>query len=213
VGLNPVARLMRAAGIRAKRPRRFVRTTTSDPQLPVAPNLLDREFHVHLPNRVWITDITYVPTREGWLYLAVVEDLFSRRIVGWAMATSLDRQLTLDALRMGIALRVPGCGLLHHSDRGSQYASFDYQKVLEQHGIRCSMSRRGNCLDNAPMESFFGTLKCELVHRNEFATIAQARAAIANYIESFYNPKRRHSALGYRTPIEYEEETRRSLAA
>jgi len=213
VGLHRVARLMRSSGIRARRKRRFVRTTTSDPALPVAPNVLARDFHAHLPNRVWSTDITYVPTREGWLYLAVVEDLYSRRIVGWATGTSLERTLTLDALRMALALRVPAAGLVHHSDRGSQYASFDYQKLLERHGIRCSMSRRGNCLDNAPVESFFGTLKNEHVHHCDFESVAEARAAVIEYIENFYNSRRRHSALGYRTPMEYEAETRRTAAA
>ena len=213
VGLHRVARLMRSSGIRARRKRRFVRTTTSDPALPVAPNVLARDFHAHLPNRVWSTDITYVPTREGWLYLAVVEDLYSRRIVGWATGTSLERTLTLDALRMALALRVPAAGLVHHSDRGSQYASFDYQKLLERHGIRCSMSRRGNCLDNAPVESFFGTLKNEHVHHCDFESVAEARAAVIEYIENFYNSRRRHSALGYRAPIEYEAETRRTAAA
>jgi transposase InsO family protein len=213
VGLHRVERLMRAAGIRARRKRRFVRTTTPDASLPVAPNVLDRDFQAHLPNRVWSTDITYLPTREGWLYLAVVEDLFSRRIVGWATATSLERALPLEALGMALALRVPAAGLLHHSDRGSQYASFDYQKVLELHGIRCSMSRRGNCLDNAPVESFFGTLKNEHVHQCDFESVAAARAGVIDYIENFYNSRRRHSALGYRTPMEYEAETRRAAAA
>jgi putative transposase len=213
VSVNRVARLMQAAGIRARRRRRFVVTTTSRHNLPVAANVLERDFRAHLPNRVWSTDITYVPTREGWLYLAVVEDLFSRRIVGWATATSLERQLPLAALEMAIALRVPEAGLLHHSDRGSQYASFDYQKVLERHGIRCSMSRRGNCLDNAPVESFFGTLKNEHVHHFDFETVAQARAEVIDYIENFYNPRRRHSALGYRSPVEYEVETKRGLVA
>ncbi len=213
VGLHRVERLMRAAGIRARRKRRFVRTTTSDPALPVAPNVLARDFRAQLPNRVWSTDITYLPTREGWLYLAVVEDLFSRRIVGWATATSLETGLPLEALGMAIALRVPAAGLVHHSDRGCQYASFDYQKRLEQHGIRCSMSRRGNCLDNAPVESFFGTLKNEHVHHCDFQSIAAARAAVIDYIENFYNSRRRHSSLGYRTPVEYEAETRRSQAA
>jgi len=213
VSLHRVARLMRASGIHARRKRRFVRTTTTDPHLPVHPNVLARDFRAHLPNRVWTTDITYVPTREGWLYLAVVEDLFSRRIVGWATATCLERQLTLAALEMAIALRIPSGGLVHHSDRGSQYASFDYQKLLEQHGIQCSMSRRGNCLDNAPMESFFGTLKMELVHNQDFETVAGAHEAVVDFIENFYNSRRRHSALGYRTPMEYEAETRRAAAA
>lgn len=213
VSVNRVARLMRAAGIRARRRRRFVVTTTSRHNLPIAPNLLERNFRPHLPNRVWSTDITYIATREGWLYLAVVEDLFSRRIVGWAMGTSLERELPLRALAMAIALRVPETGLVHHSDRGSQYASFDYQKVLEVHGIRCSMSRRGNCLDNAPVESFFGTLKNEHVHHRDFESVAQARAEVIDYIEDFYNSRRRHSALGYRSPVQYEAETKRVLAA
>jgi len=204
VGVHRVARIMRESGIHARRKRRFVRTTDSAHGLPVAEDLVKRQFRPQRPNRLWSTDITYIPTREGWAYLAVVEDLFSRRIVGWAMGTSLERQLTLDALRMAICLRLPAAGLVHHSDRGSQYASHDYQRVLADNGIRCSMSRRGNCLDNAPTESFFATLKAELVHRKDFATYLEARCAVIEYISGFYNPVRRHSALGYCSPQEYE---------
>jgi putative transposase len=202
---NTVAKLMRDHGLRAKTARKFRCTTDSDHDLPVAENLLGRQFDPEAPNEVWVADITYIPTRQGWLYLAAVEDLYSRRVVGWSMAEHLESRLVVDALTLAVARRLPDEGLLAHSDRGSQYASEHYQRLLAGHGITCSMSRRANCWDNAPMESFFGSLKKELVHGADFATRAEARAAIVEYIEVFYNTKRRHSALGYVSPAEYEQ--------
>jgi putative transposase len=200
---NTVAELMRAQGIRAKVPRRFVRTTDSNHRLPVAENILARDFEPEGPNRVWCADITYIPTREGWLYLAVVEDLFSRMIVGWSMDETMASRLVVDALSMALARRRPGVGLLAHSDRGSQYASEHYQRVLAADGIVCSMSGVGQCWDNAPMESFFGRLKCE-IGPEMFATRDQARAELFEYLEVFYNRVRRHSSLGFLSPAEYE---------
>ena len=199
-----VARVMRRAGIRAKQRRRVKCTTDSRHSLPIAANLLQRDFAATAANTKWAGDITYIDTREGWLYLAVVMDLYSRRIVGWAMQPTLARELVLDALEMALGQRQRTTTLVHHSDRGSQYASGDYQARLVAAGIRCSMSRRGNCFDNAPVESFFGTLKTELVYRQRFATRQEARRAIFEYIEIFYNRKRRHSALGYLSPVEFE---------
>jgi putative transposase len=204
--VNTVAKLMREAGIAAKTARKFRCTTTdSAHDLPVAENLLDRQFDPDSPNEAWVADITYVPTREGWLYLAAVEDLYSRRVVGWSMAEHLQSRLVVDALAMAVQRRLPDEGLLAHSDRGSQYASEHYQLLLAKHGITCSMSRRADCWDNAPMESFFASLKKELVHGADFATRAEARAAIFEYIEVFYNVQRRHSSLGYVSPAEYEQ--------
>ena len=196
---------MRRSGISARIRRRFRRTTNSNHGFPVAQNLVARNFDVEEPNRVWATDITYIWTLEGWLYLAVVIDVCSRRVVGWSMAEHMRTELTLRALRMALGQRALDGELVHHSDRGSQYASFDYQKALEVHGIRCSMSRKGDCLDNAVAESFFGTLKIELVHRHTWLTREEVRSAIHEYVEVFYNRKRRHSALGYLCPAEYEE--------
>jgi putative transposase len=204
VARKRVARLMRQQGLVARRRRRFVRTTDSAHRQPVADNLLARQFSPGQPNCTWATDITYVATKQGWLYLAVVLDLFSRQVVGWAMGPTIDRQLVLGALDMALKSRKPPRGLLHHSDRGSQYASADSQRALEQRGIRCSMSRKGNCWDNAVVESFFSSLKMELVHETTFATREQASAALFEYIEVFYNRKRRHSSLGYLSPVEYE---------
>jgi transposase InsO family protein len=202
--VNTVAKLMRRHGIRAKTARKYRCTTDSDHGLPVADNLLDRQFRPDAINQAWVADITYIPTREGWLYLAAVEDLCSRRVVGWSMAESLESRLVVDALELSLQRRLPAAGLLAHSDRGSQYASDHYQRLLAKHGIACSMSRRGDCWDNAPMESFFASLKKELVHDADFATRAEARAAIVEYIEVFYNNQRRHSALGYVTPAQFE---------
>ena len=195
---------MRDAGIAAKTARKFRCTTDSNHDLPVADNLLDRQFDPAAPNASWVADITYIPTREGWLYLAAVEDLYSRRVVGWSMADRLESRLVVDALEMAVQQRWPDEGLLAHSDRGSQYASEHYRRLLARNGIECSMSRRANCWDNAPMESFFASLKKELVHDADFATRAEARGAIFEYIEVFYNTKRRHSSLGYVSPAEYE---------
>ena len=204
--INTVAKLMHEAGIAAKTARKFRGTTTdSDHDLPVAENLLDRQFNPSVANEVWLADITYIPTREGWLYLAAVEDLYSRRVVGWAMDKQMESRLVVDALAMAVQRRLPDEGLLPHSDRGSQYASEHYQLLLAKHGITCSMSRRADCWDNAPMESFFASLKKELVHDAHFASRAEARAAIVEYMEVFYNTWRRHSALGYVSPAEYEQ--------
>jgi putative transposase len=201
---NTVARLMSARGIRARAPRRFVRTTDSNHRLPVAPNVLDRCFDPEGPNESWCADITYIPTHEGWLYLAVVEDLFSRMVVGWSMAESMESRLVVDALEMALVRRRPRVGLLAHSDRGSQYASDHYQRVLASEGIVCSMSGVGQCWDNAPVESFFGRLKCELAPDEVFATRGQARAVLFEYLEVFYNRVRRHSSLGFLSPAEFE---------
>ncbi len=202
--VNTVARLMRENGIVAKTAKKFRCTTDSDHDLPVAENLLDRQFDPDGPNEAWVADITYIPTREGWLYLAAVEDLYSRRVVGWSLADHQESRLVVDALALAVQRRLPDEGLLAHSDRGSQYASDHYQSLLARHGITCSMSRRADCWDNAPMESFFASLKKELVHGADFATRAEARAAVVEYIEVFYNTRRRHSSLGYVSPAEYE---------
>jgi putative transposase len=200
---NTVADLMREHGVRAKTPRRFVRTTDSNHRLPVAENLLARDFAPAGPNESWCADITYIPTGEGWLYLAVVEDLFSRMVVGWSMAETMESRLVVDALEMAVRRRVPGDGLVAHSDRGSQYASDHYQRALASAGIACSMSGVGQCWDNAPVESFFGRLKCEL-GVEVFATRGQARAVLFEYLEAFYNRVRRHSSLGYVSPVDFE---------
>ena len=203
--VNTVAKLMHDNDIRAKTARKFRNTTDSNHALPVADNLLSREFAAQGPNERWVTDITYIWTREGWLYLAVVEDLYSRMVVGWAMSDTMTSRLVVDALEMAVARRLPGEGLLAHSDRGSQYASEHYQRLLGKHGITCSMSGVAQCWDNAPMESFFASLKKELTHHEDYHTRAQAKASIVEYIEMFYNPKRRHSSLGYLSPAEYEQ--------
>jgi putative transposase len=203
--VNTVAKLMRDNDIRAKTARKFrCRTTDSSHALPVADNVLDRQFDPEAPNEKWVADITYIPTREGWLYLAVVEDLFSRRVVGWSMADNMESRLVVDALEMAVRRRLPGEGLLAHSDRGSQYASEHYQLLLGNYGIECSMSGVGQCWDNAPAESFFATLKKELVHDEDYQTREEARVSIFEYIEVFYNNHRLHSSLGYVTPAAYE---------
>jgi len=200
-----IERLMRNQGIRAitARPRR-VWTTDSRHDLPIAPNLLERNFTADAPNRIWLADITYVETDEGWLYLATLLDLYSRKIVGWAMADHLRADLPLTALKMAISAQRPGAGLVHHSDRGVQYASENYRRLLQSAGFRVSMSRKGDCYDNAPMESFFHTLKTELVHHRHYATRQQATRDVFVYIEAFYNRIRRHSAIGYISPIQME---------
>lgn len=205
-GKNRVARLMRQAGIRSKVARKFRRTTDSSHSLPVAGNLLNQNFHVTAPNAVWVADITAIHTREGWLYLASILDLYARTVVGWAMDGSMTRQLTLDALEMAVKRRRPAAGLIHHSDQGVQYAAHDFQRRLKEHGILCSMSRRGDCYDNAVVESFFHTLKTELVHHHQYRSRNEARASIFDYIETFYNRQRRHSSIGYRTPMEFERQ-------
>lgn len=201
---NRVARLMQRAGIAAVMRRRYRHTRDSRHDYPVAPNVLEQDFRVASVNRVWLTDITYIWTEDGWLYLSVLLDLASRRVVGWAMSARADRQLTMAALAMALGRRRPLGGLIHHSDQGGQYACWDYQRMLTDNGFECSMSRRGNPYDNAAMESFFKTLKVELVYRRRFATREEAKTAIAEYIELFYNCRRRHSALGYLSPAEYE---------
>ncbi len=203
-GRKRVERLMRQNDIKAKGRRRFKATTDSKHAHPVAPNLLNRQFSVEAPNTVWAGDISFIPTKEGWLYLAVVLDLFSRRVVGWSLQTTLAQSLVLDALEMAIARRQPGSDLLHHSDRGSQYAAQAYRQLLEKHDMRVSMSRKGNCWDNAPVESFFKTLKAELPEDHVFENRVQARAAISEYLEVFYNYERMHSTLDYMSPVEYE---------
>jgi putative transposase len=201
---NTVARLMRESGIRAKAPRRRARTTDSRHGLPVADNVLGRDFTPAGPNAAWSADITDVPTADGWLYLAVVEDLFSRLIVGWAMDAAMTSRLAVDALEMAVRRRLPGAGLVAHSDRGSQYASDHYRSLLGRHGITCSMSRVAQCWDNAPVESFFASLKRELVHDERYTSRAEARASIFEYVEAFYNRVRLHSSLGYVSPAEFE---------
>jgi len=202
VSQKRVARLMRQQGLAARRRRPFVRATDSKHAHPVAPNVVARDFLPPEPNCTWAGDITYVWTAEGWLYLAVVLDLFSRRIVGWSMGERIDRQLALAALDMALAGRAAPA--LHHSDRGSKYASEDYQGRLAERGITCSMSRKGNCWDNAVVESFFSSLKMELVHTRSFRTREEAKLALFEYMEVFYNRRRRHSSLGYVSPAEYE---------
>jgi putative transposase len=204
IGRNRVARLMRDNAIRARTKRKFRVTTDSRHDHPVAPNRLDRQFEVAAPNTVWVADISYIPTREGWLYLAVVLDLFSRQVVGWAMDQQMPQELTLAALDMAIQRRRPLPGCMHHSDRGSQYAAGDYRKQLAKYGMVCSMSRKGNCWDNAPMESFFHSLKTEQVHHCDYQTRDEARRDIFEYIEVFYNRQRRHSTLGYLSPAQFE---------
>jgi transposase InsO family protein len=202
---NTVAKVMQEAGLMGRMPRRFVpKTTDSAHAHPIAPNTLDRQFAPGGDTAAWISDITYIPTAQGWLYLAGVMDLASRRIVGWAMADHMRAELVLDALQMALLRKRPGEGLLHHSDRGVQYACGEYRKTLEAHGITCSMSRTGNCYDNAVMESFWATLKVEAVYRQEYVTHEQAHADIFDYIEVFYNRQRRHSALGYLSPEAFE---------
>lgn len=204
VGRHRVARLMRGAGIRAKTVKKWRATTDSNHKLPVAANTLERQFTVTAPNRVWAGDITYVWTAEGWLYLAVVLDLYSRAVIGWAMGPRLTADVAAQALTMALWRRKPARGLLHHSDRGVQYAARDYQRLLAGAGISCSMSRKGNCWDNACVESFFGTLKKELIHDRRYATREEAKQDVFEYIEVFYNRQRRHTTLGYRSPAEFE---------
>jgi transposase InsO family protein len=218
VGKKRVARLMREHGLVAQRKKRRVVTTDSTHAHPIAPNQLDRQFGLHdengvrALNRVWVSDITYIPTREGFLYLAVVLDLASRRVVGWSMQDTLEAELALAALRMAIARRGPGAGLLHHSDRGVQYACDAYQQLLAAHRMEASMSKKGDCWDNAVAESFFATLELELIDNNDWPTRDEARRAVFQFIETWYNRKRRHSTLGYQSPAAYEREVLRAAA-
>jgi putative transposase len=208
VGENRVARLMRRAGIEAlRRKRRRPVDDGARPECAIAGNLLEREFEADAPNRKWVADFTYVDTAEGWLYLAVVLDLFSRRVVGWSMNAEMTAQLVMDALVMALWRRGKPRELLHHSDQGSQYAAEDFQRLLSHHGIECSMSRKGDCWDNAAMESFFASLKKEHIYpKPRYRTRDEARADIFNYIERFYNPRRRHSTLGQVSPVEFERQ-------
>ena len=202
--LNRVARLMKAADIVPKTVRRFRITTDSRNSKKPAENKLNRDFSATGCNEKWVADVTYIPTREGWLFLAAVMDLFSRRIIGWSMGDRLTAKLSVDALQDALNRRGEVVGLLHHSDQGKEYYASDYQKLLEEHTILCSMSRKGNCWDNAAMESFFHSLKVEQVHHDDYRTRSEARAVIFEYIELFYNRKRRHSAINYMSPVEYE---------
>ena len=204
VGKKRVERLMKSAGIAVLPLRRFVTTTDSDHDQPIAPNLLEQDFSASAPNQRWVTDITYIPTDEGWLYVAAIMDLFSRRIVGWAMETTMHRSLVLKALDMAVTDRRPSAGLIYHSDRGSQYASEDHRTALTTHGMIASMSRRGCCYDNAAAESFWHTLKNELIYRTSFQTRDQARTEIFDYIEVFYNRTRRHTSIGNLSPVDFE---------
>lgn len=210
VSKRRVTRLMRRSGLSALRKRRFTRTTDSRHKLPIAPNLLARNFTAKAPNRVWVTDVTYIWTQTGWLYLAVLLDLFSRRVVGWAMSVHNDQSLALAALNMALCTRRPARGLVHHSDRGSVYCGADYLAVLKAHGLQRSMSRKGDCWDNAVAESFFGTLKQELLFRRQVEPRLAVQTAIFEYLETYYNPKRRHSTLGFLSPIDFEERAYRA---
>jgi putative transposase len=200
-----VARLLREEHLQVRPRRRYRATTQSAHGHAVAPNLLNRQFHVEGLNRVWAGDLTYLETQEGWLYLAVLLDLGSRRVIGWAAGQRINAELTLEALRMALEQRQPPRGLLHHSDRGSQYAAGPYQSVLRRHGVKVSMSRAGDCFDNAVVESFFRSLKAELCSEGIYLTRQQAYRAVFDYIERFYNRRRRHSTLGYQSPIKFEQ--------
>ena len=204
VGHRRVGRLMRENRITVKRNKKFKATTDSNHSFNIAPNLLNRDFSAAGPNRKWVGDISYVWTREGWLYLAVILDLHSRRVIGWAVSNRLKRDLAIRALNMAIALRRPPKGCIHHTDRGSQYCSHDYQKLLRRHGFRVSMSGTGNCYDNAAVETFFKTIKAELLWQRSWPTRRAAELAIFEYINGFYNPRRRHSALGWKSPLAFE---------
>ena len=206
VSKRRIERAMRGMGLVARSRRRFRVTTQANAKHPAAPNVLNREFRAERPNQKWVTDITYAWTDEGWLYLAVVIDLFSRAVIGWSMDVTLSTTLPLAALEMAVRRRRPAPGVLHHSDRGCQYTSADYREELAKLGIEVSMSRTGNCWDNAVAESFFATLKTELIHRQQWPTRMQLRAAVFEYIEVFYNRRRLHSAIGYKSPAQVEAE-------
>jgi len=204
VGHRPVGRLMRENGITVERTRKFKATMDSNHTCNIAPNLLDRDFKADQPNQKWAGDISYIWTREGWLYLAVILDLHSRRVIGWAVSKRMKRDLAIRALQMAIAFRSPPKGCIHHTDRGSQYCSHDYQKLLRQHEFKVSMSGKGNCYDNATVETFFKTIKAELIWRRSWETRRQAEMAIFEYINGFYNPRRKHSAMGWKSPVAFE---------
>jgi len=204
VGHRRVGRLMRQNGIEAVRTRKYKVTTDSNHSFAIAPNLLDRDFLAYAPNQKWAGDITYIWTSEGWLYLAVILDLYSRRVIGWAVSNRMKRDLAIRALDMAVALRQPPKGCIHHTDRGSQYCSHDYQKRLKKYGFKVSMSGKGNCYDNAAVETFFKTLKAELIWRSTWQTRRQVEMALFEYINGFYNPRRRHSTLGGKSPLAFE---------
>ena len=203
-GRHRVARLRRRAGIEARRKLRFRLTTQSRQNQPAAPNLVERRFEAGAPNRIWVGDITFIATREGWLYLAILLDLFARRVVGWSMRHLIDTELVLNALKMALCTRRPSPGLIHHTDQGRQYVTRAYTQLLQLHGMRASMSRKGDCFDNACAESFFSSLKNELIHFCTFHTREEAKAAVFDYIEIFYNRSRLHQSLGYLSPAEFE---------
>ncbi len=205
VGICRVKRIRRKLGIRCKQKRKFKATTNSKHTLPVAENILGQQFKVTAPNRVWVSDITYVPTDEGWLYVAAHKDLFTADIVGYAMGERLTRNLVSQSLLKAVAAKRPAKGLIHHSDRGSQYCSYEYRNILERFGLKASMSRKGNCYDNAPMESFWGTLKQELVHHRRYRTRQEAIRDITEYIEIFYNRQRLQPGLGFLSPAVFEQ--------
>lgn len=205
VGRNRIARLMRENGIFVRPKRRFRRTTDSNHDYPIADNIVNRNFDVEAPDRLWAGDITYIWTLQGWLYLAVILDLFSRRVVGWALAEHMRTELVLSALQMALGQRIPDDAMIYHSDRGSQYASGDYRAVLKAYGIECSMSGKADCWDNAVIESFFATIKKELIYQRQWSSYEELRLAITDYIEIFYNRQRLHSYLDYMSPADYEK--------
>lgn len=205
-GRKRIAQLMRERNISAGRKRRKAKKTDSNHNSPIAPNLLERDFTADAPNKKWMTDMTFIATSEGWLYLAGVIDAYSRRLIGWAMGSEHDAELVKQALQMALSMRQPGAGLIHHSDQGSEYASKSYQEMLHQHHIHISMSRKGDCYDNAMIESFWGTLKEECFSLEIFRTRKEAKTALFEYIEVFYNRKRKHSSLGYLSPVDYEKQ-------
>ncbi len=213
VGVHRIKRIRREQGIRCKQVKKFKVTTNSNHSLPVAENLLEQNFTAEAPNQVWVTDITYIPTAEGWLYLAGHKDLFTGEVVGYAMGERMTKNLVSQSLFRAVAAKRPTAGLIHHSDRGSQYCAHEYRKLLEQFGMTASMSRRGNCYDNAPIESFWGALKNELVHHRRYATRKEAMREITEYIEIFYNRQRRQKRLGYLSPAAYEQKYFRELRA
>ena len=214
VGVCRIKRIKRKLGLCCKQKKKFKGTTNSKHTLPVAENILNQQFKTTSPNKVWVSDITYIPTEEGWLYLAGHKDIFTGEVVGYAMGNRITGQLVSQSLFKAVAAKRPGNGLIHHSDRGSQYCSYDYSKLLKQFGMKASMSRKGNCYDNAPMESFWGTLKSELVHHKRYKTRLEAIQEISEYIEVFYNRQRKQARLGYLSPAAYERKFyERELAA
>jgi len=208
--IKRIEKLMKELGLKARQKRKFKVTTDSNHNYPVKENLLKREFDVDTPNKAWVSDITYISTQEGWLYLTVIIDLYSRKVVGWSMNKRMTKQLVIDALIMAVKKRKPSKGLIFHSDRGSQYASHDFQNSLLRYGMKSSMSRKGDCWDNAVAESFFSSLKIELIYHNRYQYRSQARQDIFEYIEVFYNKDRLHSYLDYKSPEEYENERKTS---